>query len=238
MSPPSKALFHIIRLKNVPIYDQLLLEERLLRQDDRNFCLLNEGSPPAVIMGISGKVEELVDQEKTKMLGYPTIKRFSGGGTVVVDENTLFISFICNKEEFSFPPYPEPILRWSEGIYKDTWQIPEFSLRENDFVIQNLKCGGNAQYITKHRWLQHTSFLWNFSAQNMDCLLHPRKTPSYREGRKHTDFLCTLDAHFTSKQSAFDLMQNSLSSKYRTEILLNSEIEPTLQSSRISTCYI
>jgi lipoate-protein ligase A len=229
-------LLHIIRLKNVPIYDQLLLEERLLREENKNFCLLSEGSCPAVVMGISGKMQELVDEEKTKNLQYPVIKRFSGGGTVVIDENTLFVSFICNKQEFSFPIYPEPILRWSEKIYADSWQIPHFTLRENDFVIQHLKCGGNAQYITKDRFVQHTSFLWDFSPHNMECLKHPPKAPSYRAGRKHTDFLCTLQPHFPSKEAVFSSLEQTLSRQHTLKQ------EPfslqTSPSCRISTCFV
>ena len=44
-----------------PIYDQLLLEEALLRSDTRNWCIISEGSPPAIVMGISGKKHELID---------------------------------------------------------------------------------------------------------------------------------------------------------------------------------
>ena len=67
--------FHLIHLKNVPIFEQLLLEEKLLRSDTRNFCIFNEGSSKAIVMGISGKVDELVDTEKAKALSSPLIKR-------------------------------------------------------------------------------------------------------------------------------------------------------------------
>src|ERR1043165_8469940 len=101
-------MFYRRRLKSYPIYEQLLLEERLLRSDTSNWWLINEGSPPANVMGISGKTEEMVDCAKAADNGIPLIKRFSGGGTVVVDENTLFITFICQKQAHPFPAYPEP----------------------------------------------------------------------------------------------------------------------------------
>lgn len=203
-------IFHVIHLKGISILEQLRLEEKLLREDSRNFCILNEGSSPAIVMGISGKPHELIDSEKASKLKFPVIKRFSGGGTVVIDEDTLFVTLVCNKHEFDFPAYPEKIMKWTESVYQPALNIPEFRLKENDFVIGNLKCGGNAQYIKKDRWLQHTSFLWNFCPQKMSSLLFPPKTPHYREGRPHTEFLCTLKDYLPSKEYFFESIKKNL----------------------------
>jgi lipoate-protein ligase A len=190
-------------------------------------------------MGISGKPEELIHSEKTRGFGYPVIQRFSGGGTVIVDANTLFVSFICNKKDCASTAYPEQILRWTEQVFKESFSIQGFSLRENDFVINHLKCGGNAQYITKDRWVQHTSFLWDFCPKNMECLLHPKKTPTYREGRSHQEFLCTLKSLFPSKEAFFDSLISCLSKKYNAahckENIINSHLE---EGARISSRYI
>ena len=231
-------IFHLIHLKNIPIFDQLILEEYLLRQDDKNFCLLNEGSPSSIVMGISGKPHELIDLNKASASNTPIIKRFSGGGTVFIDEDTLFISFICNKNQFNGPAYPERIMKWSESIYQKAFEIPGFELKENDFVIGNLKCGGNAQYITKNRFVQHTSFLWDFSSKNMEYLLHPKKTPAYRENRKHKQFLCTLKEHLPTKGTLFEKMKLYLDVSH--DVVLMPYIKPNIEegSVRISTCYI
>ena len=183
---------HLIHLKNVPIFEQLQLEEALLRADTRNFCVINEGSPKAIVRGISGALESLVHVPQARKDNIPIIRRFSGGGTVIVDEETLFITFILAKEALAIPPYPEPILRWSADLYKQAWNIPGFSLRENDYVIEDKKCGGNAQYIKKDRFVHHTSFLWNYSLENMGYLKLPSKAPEYRQARSHGDFLCRL----------------------------------------------
>ena len=154
---PSK--INILHLKGTPIFDQLQIEEALLRANGENWCLINEGSPPSIVMGISGKSEELIDHKQIQSAPLPIIKRFSGGGTVVVDDDTLFVSFIFQKEVHDFPCYPEPILRWSEQFYQEAFSIPEFHLLENDYVIGKHKCGGNAQYIKKHRFVHLTTFL-------------------------------------------------------------------------------
>ena len=205
---------NILHLQNTSIYHQLLLEEQLLREDDRNHCLINTGSPPAIVMGISGKADTLVHLDRLPD-SIPILRRFSGGGTVIVDENTVFITFICNKADHDFPAYPEPILRWAESVLATSTE--GLKLRENDFVIGERKCGGNALYIKKDRWLVHTSFLWDYDPERMNLLKHPAKTPKYREGRSHEEFVCRLSDHFESREKWLtDLkvsLQNQLGAK-------------------------
>ena len=69
-----------------------------------------------------------------------------------------------------------------------------FSLREHDYCLADLKVGGNAQTISRDRWVHHTSFLWSFTAANMALLRMPDKRPDYRRDRPHGDFLTTLQA--------------------------------------------
>lgn len=221
--------FHLLHFKNMPILEQLQLEEALLRCDSRNFCLINEGSTPAVVLGISGKVEELVDQEKATKSSLPLIRRFSGGGTVVVDSSTLFITFICQKESHAFPAFPEPILKWSEELYKEVFNHPLFQLRENDYALGEKKCGGNAQYLKRERWLHHTSFLWDYSPQLMSHLLHPKKTPSYRAGRTHADFLCTLKEFLPDRDAFLSRLKTTLRDRYGLLELTTDQISPILE---------
>jgi lipoate-protein ligase A len=161
-------------------------------------------------MGISGKPEELIDVERVKQAKIPVIKRFSGGGTVIVDENTLFITFILSKKDMDVEAFPEPILRWSADLYEKSWQIPHFKLRENDYCIGEKKCGGNAQYIKKDRWLHHTSFLWDYKEENMGLLLLPAKRPKYRKDRRHQDFLCKLKDHADSRNELIERLKQSI----------------------------
>jgi lipoate-protein ligase A len=165
-------------------------------------------------MGISGHPEALLDLPHVKKENIPVIKRFSGGGTVVVDEDTLFITWIISKEHLNVDPFPEPILRWSADLYTQAWDIPHFHLRENDYCIQEKKCGGNAQYIKKERWLHHTSFLWDYSLKRMELLLLPTKRPKYRESRSHEEFLCKLKAYAKSPDALIDQLKTSLVKRF------------------------
>ena len=58
MSGVAARAVHVVRCRGLSILQQLRLEEALLRADDRNWCILNDGAPPtappAIVMGISG----------------------------------------------------------------------------------------------------------------------------------------------------------------------------------------
>ncbi|XP_028788670.1 uncharacterized protein LOC114744669 [Neltuma alba] len=127
-------LMKLIRLKGVPILEQLYLEERLLRTSSDNWCLINEGTNcPAIVMGLSGKLSELVEVRSVLRDQIPVIRRFSGGGTVIVDQGTIFVTLICNKDSVpDIQPFPRSIMSWSGQLYSEVFEgIGDFHLREN-----------------------------------------------------------------------------------------------------------
>lgn len=201
---------YFISLNQVPIREQLLLEEKLLREETASFCLVNMGSQRTIVLGVSNRPEALLYQDKVEAAGIPVIRRFSGGGTVIVDEGTLFVTLILNEQDLAAPLFPEPILRFGEALYRDSWHIPAFHLKENDYVIGHRKCGGNAQYIRKGRCLQHTSFLWDYQEHNMDFLRIPDTRPNYRAARSHRDFLCRLKEHYPERSDLIAQLQQGL----------------------------
>ncbi|MFI5334588.1 MAG: lipoate--protein ligase family protein [Chlamydiales bacterium] len=217
----------ILHLRNFPILEQLKIEEALLRCSSENFCLINEGSSPAIVLGISGKVEELVDQKKAREKKIPLIRRFSGGGTVVVDESTLFVTFICQRE--SFPAFPEPILKWTEELYTPLFDHPDFRVQENDYVFGKRKFGGNAQYLKKERWLHHTSFLWDYMPEQMSLLLHPKKTPIYRNGRGHEEFLCKMREFVPNREEFIKQLKQELGKRYKIQDIVEEDISSLLR---------
>jgi len=204
---------HVLKLDHVPIYQQLQIEEALLRADDRNWCVINSGSTPAIVMGISGKPELLIDSEKLDP-AVPIIRRFSGGGTVVVDSNTYFISFICNSECSGINCFPNDVHCWAKELYRSIFEGLNFDLRENDYVIEDRKFGGNAQYLRKGRWLHHSTLLWDFDPKRMEYLLLPQKRPKYREDRNHSEFLCRLCDYMEDKKTIQERLYETLETKF------------------------
>ena len=72
-------------------------------------------------------------EEAAARAGMPLIKRFSGGGTVVVDADTLFATLIMNAAALpDVECYPRPVMRWSERFYTPVFApYGNFSLREH-----------------------------------------------------------------------------------------------------------
>lgn len=145
--------------------------------------------------------------DKVKNDKIPVIKRYSGGGTVICDKDTFFISFILNK--IVLPPklrWPTTLIEYYGNFYKEIFDelskkyplLPEFNLKENDYILGDKKFGGNAMCFSKTRMVHHTSFLFNYSKENMKYLQNPLKQPQYRSNRDHTDFLVPLNKYLPS----------------------------------------
>lgn len=216
-------------LKNVPVWEQLAIEEALLRTDNENWCLINEGSCPAIVFGISGKINEHIDAEAVKQNAVTVVRRFSGGGTVVVDEATFFISFILQKDEFQLDQCPKTLLEWTKHIYQPVFAPEDFLIRENDYALKNKKIGGNAQYFTKTRAVHHTTFLWDYKKERMDLLKMPPKIPDWRKERKHEDFVDCLKHYYPSMSFIKEKLITHLSQHFHIDTTRQLEI-PELSS--------
>lgn len=168
----------IFNLKNISIYDQLCFEELLLRTTSDNYVILNSNIPSTnIVLGFSGKPHELLNNELILNQKVSVLRRYTGGGTVVVDNHTLFVSLIMNSDEVNCAPYPREIMKWtSDALYSPLFhkliinKNNLFQLRENDYVWGDKKIAGNAQTIIKNRWCHHTSFLWGFDSSKMKYL--------------------------------------------------------------------
>ncbi|MFZ0565703.1 MAG: lipoate--protein ligase family protein [Chlamydiales bacterium] len=217
---------NLLRINQMPIKEQLLLEEALLRADSSNWCLINTGVPEAIVMGISGKPSQLLNLELVKQDQVPLIKRFSGGGTVYVDPHTVFVTFICNSDTFV---QSRAIMEWSETIYKPFFAPLPFQLIENDYVLEGRKFGGNAQYIQRGRWLHHTSFLWDYDMEKMDYLLLPERRPKYRQSRRHKDFLLPLRSYFPQKEAFIERLSQHFQTTLDVKEALLDDVQHILE---------
>ena len=147
-----------LQLRNVPILRMLQLEEALFRTDRRSWFITNEWdsaqpAAEAVVLGISGRPEQMLHVEAAQRSGIPVIKRFTGGGTVVVDSDTLFASFIV--AEGALPhvkPYPEPMLAWS-GAQRVTRTAPGPHAPTSPHGVRALLSTSRHVHLTVHRAL-------------------------------------------------------------------------------------
>ncbi len=212
---PSTTL-HVLNLcrHHLPLLQVLRLEEALLRSDSRNWLVLYPGpaAAPTIVVGVSGKLDSLVHVEAARAAQATILRRFTGGGTVVADGGTLFVSLCLARGAAAGQPlFPREVMQWSQGLYSPVFAAllrpgqPAFSLQENDYCVGDLKLGGNAQAVSRERWVHHTSFLWTINPSHMALLKVPEKRPAYRRDRPHGDFLtCLRDVcHPHAKQEVF-----------------------------------
>lgn len=264
------------------LLERLSLEEALLRHDSlqRSWAIVGyhdpiRGTPSrirpviesslefsdrryypgcAIVLGLGGKPDQLVNLPKAKEDNVMMIKRFSGGGTVVVDQDSLLTTFIGRNKHFpDLKPFPRDIMDWSLQFFNPAFdsmnklvnskdssggrrntlamqgnscglndiksnitnvefkRIPNFFLRENDYVLGSKKMGGNAQSIVKGGFLHHTSFLWDYVDDHMEYLTLPSKRPKYRGNRSHNDFLVKLSSYYEglNKKVFFDQLREA-----------------------------
>jgi len=107
----------------------------------------------AIILGIGGKPEKLIDVKSAKEDGVLVLKRFSGGGTVVIDHSSLWTTLIGRTEMLpDVKPFPREIMKWSaESIFGpafDSWNREVSSGRSKaprrgrqTLVFQGKSCG-------------------------------------------------------------------------------------------------
>ncbi len=209
---------NLLELSSFPIFQQLQLEEALLRAHHENWCIINYGTTPAIVMGISGQVEKQVNSSLLMHSPLPVIRRFSGGGTVIVDQHTLFVTFIFNAISLPTLCCPQKIMQWTSAFYAPLFKGLDFELRENDYVLGNRKFGGNAQYLCKGRWLHHSSLLWDFSVEKMAYLKMPTKIPLYRDKREHANFLCKLSSVIKHPQELIESIKKELQQHFPIQL--------------------
>lgn len=73
---------NVIRVANMPVLHMLRLEESLFRHDSNNWCVINSGAPPCVVVGRSSVIADTVRAENARAAGVPIVRRFTGGGVV------------------------------------------------------------------------------------------------------------------------------------------------------------
>lgn len=229
-------MLKLLFLEKMPIFEQLKLEEALLRNNREDWCLVNFGSPPAIVMGLSTPPEKVINRGKFAKNPLPLVRRYSGGGTVVVEPTTLFVSWILNHTSLPVSPFPKEVMQWTEKwVQRFFFPLPVM-LKEHDYAIGDQKCGGNAQYFVKDRLVHHTSFLWDYSPAHMEYLLLPPKMPVYRKERSHESFLCTLKPHFPILEELVKAMGSLLKREFPScQITLEEALSIQKFPHRLST---
>lgn len=165
-----------------------------------------ETKADVVVLSSSNKPDVEVITQNCEKMQVPILRRKGGGGTVVLGEGCLILTFAFFAQDvFGNNKYFNLINQlWIDAL-KDIG-CPELSQNGiSDICFQDKKVAGTSIFRKKHLLVYQGSLLVNPNVKLISELLaHPSKEPGYRQGRSHKDFLTSL---------------NELGCKYTTEEL-------------------
>lgn len=150
-------------------------------------------SRPFVILGSSNVAEVEANVEACTSDGVPILKRYGGGGTVVLYEGSAVVSLgLWVRQHFQNKLYFELL----NGAVIDALALrwPNLArLSQNglsDIVDGDRKVAGTSLFRSRNYLLYQASILVDLDlARIARYLRHPSREPDYRKGRRHADFL-------------------------------------------------
>ena len=151
------------------------------------------GGPPAVVMGSSEQLDQVVDAEACARLGVAVLKRSTGGGSVLQTGGVLNYSLITPA-----PAILDLKAGFRPGINLICAILAAFGVvgrpeGTSDVAVGDRKISGNAQARRWKALLVHGTLLVDFDHGLAEAVLkHPPREPVYRRRRPHRDFLVTL----------------------------------------------
>lgn len=150
----------------------------------------------AVVLGSGNAVDSEVNQDYCSDAGIPVLRRYGGGGTVVLYPGCVVVSIgAWVKDAFNNSRYFRGLNHAVIQSLARTW--PELShLAQSgisDIVSHDQKVGGTSLFRSRQYLLYQASILVDLDRPLIArCLKHPTKEPEYRRGRKHESFLTSL----------------------------------------------
>jgi len=181
--------------------ENVALDEVLLRAIDETDAApvlrLWEPDHYAVIVGRANHIERNVKVEACRADGVPIIRRFSGGGTVLLGPGALVFSLFLRREKnsqhlanidaataFVLDRLLAPLRRTVSELERKG---------SSDIAADGVKVSGNSQRWLRTTFLHHGTLLYDFDLDRIErYLTSPEREPEYRQGRSHRDFVRNL----------------------------------------------
>jgi lipoate-protein ligase A len=160
-----------------------------------------------VVLSSSNKPDIEANIEECKKQNIPILRRRGGGGTVVLGEGCLILTFaFYAKDVFGNNKYFQMINQlWIDALTSAGCPILSQS-GISDISFQNKKIAGTSIFRKKHLLIYQGSVLVNPKIDLISKLLaHPSREPNYRNGRDHKEFLSTtkeIGCHLSANELA------------------------------------
>ena len=167
-----------------------------------------------VVLGYSNRTRSEVNLESCKTLGFPVLRRCSGGGTVLQGPGCLNYALILRIHGDSplanITEANAFIMNRSRNALNSLLDGKVLIQGHTDLTLQARKFSGNSQRRKRHFLLFHGSFLLDLDLALVEQTLHlPSKQPQYRHSRGHKDFLTNLNLPARSIKEALQRVWNA-----------------------------
>ncbi len=148
---------------------------------------------PVVVLGSSNHPDTEVLEESCLADGIPILKRYGGGGTVLLYDGCVIVSVgLWVKQLYQNKLYFERLNQSVINSLSKQWPaFRDLGQRGlSDITFGDLKVAGTSLFRSRNYLLYQASILVDLNHDLINRYLkHPSKEPDYRLGRTHQDFL-------------------------------------------------
>lgn len=177
----------------------LALDEALLQCAETIGASLRfwRASTTAVIIGRGSKIAEEVDLAYCAEHRIPVLRRCSGGASIVAGPNCLMYNLVVQLPAAQSIPNVDRAHEYVMSRVLAAVQKQQPSARLQgicDLTLDGKKFSGNSLRVTREFVLYHGTILQRVDHDLIEsCLLSPPRTPDYRAGRSHRDFITNIE---------------------------------------------
>ena len=157
-------------------------------------CVTWESTESVVVVGRNTVVADYVVVEACLADGVPVLRRFSGGGAVVLAPGCLNYAIAISLVSHPSLADVARSLEFILGRTATALGIPDLAMAgEADLALHDRKVSGNAQRRGRRAMLHHGTLLYAFDATLASRYLRePSRQPAYRRRRQHMEFIGNL----------------------------------------------
>ncbi len=190
----------------------------------------------SVIIGRGSKIADEVNLRYCKEKSIPVLRRCSGGASIVAGPDCLMYNVVVKWPTAQTIPNVDVAHQYvmNRVLAAVQQQKPAAILQGIcDLTLNGRKFSGNSLRVTREFVLYHGTILQRVDHDLIEaCLLSPPRTPDYRAGRSHRDFITSIELDETKfkddlaamfavderlQQVPDEMVQNLCAEKYLTD---------------------
>jgi lipoate-protein ligase A len=173
------------------------IDDQVLKHHDKSvYTKIFVPDFSAVVLGSANDADLEVNLQSCAKKDIPVLRRYGGGGTVVLYPGCVVVSIGCwVKDQFNNSRYFKGINQALIKALGKQWptmqELGQAGI--SDIVFGEKKVAGTSLFRSRNYLLYQASILVDLDIELVGSLLrHPTREPDYRRGRPHSDFLAGL----------------------------------------------